>query len=256
MRSPIRPNAEEFSCFSAIAEKIPKGSVVETFLFLSGEIEINLSESDRFVICRTTNYPIYEFWRCAKEDPDKIAEISAHLYKTIFDEERIFSLLQSKWTTYKDPFMRASLFFLLNRCSSRGKISDGDFAPQNLNIFAINNLKKFDGQNLHLWYDEEVTFLESLDKIGESTEYIIIPARRYSRGILTGRGSGSVEDTQFNHRRLNQRLLEMKTKWILLYKFESELLKLYKDCNITLLNKHGRETTEEKECEDLIIANF
>tara|TARA_R100000008_G_C3583925_1_gene170655 strand:+ start:878 stop:1648 length:771 start_codon:yes stop_codon:yes gene_type:complete len=256
MRSPIKPSAEEFTCFRAVAAKIPKGSIVETFLFFSGEIEVNLSEADRFVVCRTTNYPIYEFWRCVKEDADKIAEISAHLYKTIFDEEKIFALLQAKWTTYKDPFMRASLFFLLNRCSSRGKISDGNFTPHNLNIFAINNLKKFDSQNLHLWYDEEVSFIESLDKIGESTEYIFIPARTYSRGLLSGKGSGSIEDTQFNHRKLNQKLLKMKTKWVLLYKFNPELLRLYKDCNITFLNKYGRETSNEKECEDLIIANF
>ena len=256
MRTPIKSNTDEFKCFRAVQKIIPPNSVVNSFLFFSGEIEFNLAESDRFVVARTDCYPIYEFWRCAFNDPSKIMEISRHFYNTLFDEEKIFELLQTNWASYKDPFVRAALFFLLNRCSESGMISSGRFQPKNFNAFALTNLKKFNPQNLYMWYDEDSTLLDSLDNIQEGVDYLLLPVGKYKRNLLEGNYEGSLEDTYINHRMLHQKMLSITKKWVILYKFHPEVVKLYKDYNITMLNKYGRQTDVEGESEELIIANF
>jgi|TARA_R110000824_G_scaffold160957_1_gene335933 DNA adenine methylase len=230
--------------------------VVNSFLFFSGEIEFNLAQADRFVVARTSNYPIYEFWRCAFDDPGKIMEISRHFYNTLFDEEKIFKLLQTNWASYKDPFVRAALFFLLNRCSSTGMISSGKFTPNNFNAFALTNLKKFNPQNLYTWYDEKSTLLGSIDSVDESVDYLLLPVGEYKRNLLEGNYEGSLEETYINHKHLHQKMSDITKKWIILYKFHPEAAALYKDYNIIKLNKYGRPTDNNKEAEELIIANF
>ena len=109
MKSPIKENINNFKALSVLKDTIPKGSVVDSFLFFSGEVELNLAESERFVIAHTNKYVIYEFWKCAMEDPVRIAEISEFIYP--IGDEKLFHVFQEDWPKYKDHFTRSALFF-------------------------------------------------------------------------------------------------------------------------------------------------
>ena len=63
MISPIK-SSNSFNCKRDILKIIPEGSVVSTFLFFDGELDLWLAEADRVVRAHTNKYVIYEFWKC------------------------------------------------------------------------------------------------------------------------------------------------------------------------------------------------
>ena len=150
MKSPIKESLNNFKCSAFLKTLIPRGSIVNSFLFFDGGVEFNLTESDRFVVAHTTKYVIYEFWKCAMENPARIAELSESLYP--IGDEKAFHLFQENWPKYQDHYTRSALFFLLNRCSESGWISAGKFDDKNFNPLALSHLKKFSPKNFFLKY--------------------------------------------------------------------------------------------------------
>jgi len=55
---------------------------------------------------------------------------------------------------------------------------------------------------------------------------------------------------------MQKTLQETKQKWVILYKKHPEILELYGDHNIIMIDAYGRETKNQKRCEELVIANF
>ena len=75
MLSPLKENITNFKSTHVIKELIPTGAVVDSYLLFSGEIELNLAQSDRFVVAHTNKYVIYEFWKSTMEEPWRVAEM-------------------------------------------------------------------------------------------------------------------------------------------------------------------------------------
>ena len=160
MKSPIKENINNFKCGPLLREKMPRGSVVHSFLFFDGNIEFDLARTGRFIAAHTTKYVIYEFWKCAMEDPKRIAELSQFFFP--IEEENIFHILQEEWPKYRDPFVRSALFFLLNRCSESGHISAGKLNARYYNPVALSHLRRFTIDNFHLHLTEGEDFLQGL----------------------------------------------------------------------------------------------
>ena len=72
-----------------------------------------------------------------------------------------------------------------------------------------------------------------------------------------GKSRGN-ETTIVNHKALATKLKEIDKdqKWIVVYIFHAELLKLYEDYNIVGLDKYGNVKNNPKEWKELVIANF
>ena len=87
-------------------------------------------------------------------------------------------------------------------------------------------------------------------------DYTLIPAGRFSYNFFEEGKNKGIEETTIDHRLLNQKFKTFKKKSILLYKYHRAAANLYRDFNITMIDKHGRATKEASNCEDLIIANF
>ena len=152
MKSPIKDSTRKFNCLPLLKKIIKEKSVIHSFLFYGGEVEFNLSEHNRFICAHTNKFVIYEFWKYALEDPHKIHEIvTSDIFK--FDGDNMFNILQEHWPTYKDPYVRSSLFFLLNRCSSAGLVSSGKLDIKNFNPIALSYLRSFNPSNFHLIFD-------------------------------------------------------------------------------------------------------
>ena len=45
-------------------------------------------------------------------------------------------------------------------------------------------------------------------------------------------------------------------KCVITYFKHSQLFKIYKDYNMTMIDQYGRETDDKKKCTEVIIANF
>ena len=254
MKSPIKENINNFKALSALKDIIPKGSVVDSFLFFSGELEFNLGESERFIIAHTNQYVIYEFWRCALEDSTRVAEISEFIYP--IGDEKLFYVYQENWPRYKDQFSRSALFFLLNRCSESGWISAGKFDDKNFNPVALSHLKRFSPKNFFLTLDKANTLNEALTTSTMKGEYMLLPVGKYDYNFFEYGKSKGYEMTTILHKELNNHLQNIEKKWIVLYKTHPQLFKLYENSNIIMIDKYGRKTTDKENCEELVIANF
>ena len=252
MKSPIK-EVNGFKCLSELKRIIPKGSVINSFLFFSGGIEFNLADSGRFVIAHTHKDVIYEGWDCAVKNPKQIAEMSRFLFP--IEDANTFHILQENWPTYPDPFARSALFFLLNRCSDSGWISAGKLAHHNFNPIALSYLNKFNPRNFYIMWDEEENLTENI-KNAKPSDFLLLPVGKFSYNFFEHGKSKGHEMSTVHHKNLCETLKENKSKWVVIYKYHPQLFKLYKEYNISMINKFGKLTTDTQQCEEVLIANF
>jgi len=254
MKTPLKDATHNGRCVAALKKKIAPRSVIDTYLFYGGKAELNLASYDRFVIAHTTNYYVHEFWDCLSRHPRKLYDIiTSDVFK--FDEE-MFSHLQESWPMRADPYIRASLFFLLNRCSEKGLISSGELSMQNFTPVALNYLRTFKApKNFHLVLDEEQTVISSLDN-ANPRGYIFVPCGDFSYNLFEEGKNKAYEGTTFKHTEVCSILASKSSPWVVSYNYHPGVLKLYEKFNITLIDKYGNETSNEQNCEEVLIANF
>jgi hypothetical protein len=256
MNSPIKDLTRNFNCLNELKKKIPRGSVVHSYLFYSGEIEIGLSAHQRFVCAHTSKYVIHEFWDCLLKDSGKIHDIvTSDVFS--FENENMVSILQENWAHYKDPYVRAALFFLLNQRSESGSISNGKVVQESLNPLNLATLKNLQLSNFHIEHDAEEDVVKSIMDAPPS-DCLLIPVGDFNYNLLEHGKNKGIEDETLNHSNLHKALTTelMQRKWAVLYHWHPELLKLYNGYNITGIDKYGREIQNSDIPEELIIANF
>jgi len=259
MKPLIKDNLN-FKSLSAVKELIPRKSIINSFLFYSGALELSLAHDGRFVAAHTTRQAVYEFWRCVMEDALSVATRVQLFSKLIADEgsfssEKTFTILQESWAKYSDPWTRSAYFFLLNHCSESGLISSGKLNIKYFSPLSITNLKSFKPNNFHIHFDPQEDFMTALASTDEA-DYLLLPVGRYSYNLFEhGKSKGS-ETTTVHHKKLYENLKNHPKKWVVLYKSHPDIFKLYADHNITMINKYGRKTTQMSACEDIVIANF
>jgi hypothetical protein len=207
------------------------------------------------VVARTTNQLVYEFWECVIEDSDRIHQIlTSDVLK--FKDARMFEALQETWPTFQDPFVRSSLFFLLNRCSDTGFPSYGNLDISSFNPLSLSYLKRFKAPpNFHIKLIPE----EGIEKrLRSSTQdYLVVAPGAYKFNLFEHGAPKSYEETILNHDELYTALSSnTEQKWALVYNYHSRLSKLYQNYNQIMVNKYGAITKEKNECEEIIIANF
>ena len=251
MRTPIKNLKKTTNCLTKVKDLIPKGSIVETHLFYDGSIEFNLCENERFVIANTNKYVVYEFWSCALRDPKRIADIAEYMFPIL--NEQTFDILQKEWAHYKDPYMRSALFFLLNRCSSIGMISHGEFDIKNYNPFALSALRLFNPENFHLMGSHNKKLEKSVGFIDSST-HIFIHAGKFSFNFFEHGKTESLEELKFSHDKLLQRLSTTDKKAVIVYDFHPRLKTYNKSFDIVYLDHSGKET-DEVNAKEIILHN-
>ena len=79
MKTPIRNPLFETKANSVLENLIPRGTVVESFAFYSGDVEFHLSNRDRFVSAYTEKDIIYDVWSTLFADTTSAAEISSRI---------------------------------------------------------------------------------------------------------------------------------------------------------------------------------
>ena len=206
MPSPIKNIKNKTNCFSVVSRILKKGDVIDYYPFFSGELPSKLTSSERFVIGHTENYIVYEFWACLKKDPLRIAQIAESFFPNL--NENTFDILKKNWYSYKDPFVRSALFFLLNRCSSAGMITHGEFDTKNFNSFALRDLKSFSHDNMHINLLKEKSIIDFKENI------VVINGGKYQRSFLHNEKVLGLEETDLHHDFLLKNLKNSKSLFV------------------------------------------
>ena len=247
MRTPIRNPLGETKANSFIESLIPAGSVVSSYGFYCGSVEFYLSNRGRFISAHTTKLPVFEFWKTVFEDPHPAAEIASRVLPLKYEKD--FSLLQEQWFKYRNPNVRAALFYLLNNCSSTGYVSKGEMDVKNYNPISLARLRKFiKPEDFYLSHIED-----SVKHIMENKDCDIVFAQfdKYRKDILSAGINKGVEEEVL---KLEQVFTTLgKRKFVFLTK-PSKLLRNFTGCNIVFLDKYGRET-DENNTQEIILHN-
>jgi len=260
MKSPIRDDLN-FKCGGAVKELIPKRSIVSSFLFYSGGIELNLATNNRFVVAHTNRPLVYEFWYWAVNDPAHIATQAQYYFENLLSEDplwsvdKMFTSMQENWFRKENAAVRVVYFFLLNRCSEGGHISSGKLNKQHFNPMALSHMKNFKPQNFFIKFDKEEDFLSTLGENDES-EYLLFPVGECSYNFFEHGKNKGFETTMVHHEGLSEMLKQRDKKWVVLYKNHKRVFDLYKGYHIIMVDQYGRKTNRKDKCEDIVIANF
>ena len=255
MKSPIKDLVKKTRCIGMLKAIIPRGSVIDSFLFYSGEVEFGLSAVDRFVNAHTNSYPVYEFWSCMEKDNHRLYDIvNSDIFK--FQSPEMFPILQENWVSYQDPYIRSALFFLLNSCSEYGRVSSGPLNVANYNPMSLSYIKSYKPlPTFHLTHTDAKEWL-SVVGAETSADYLYVPAGRFAYNLFAHGKSIGWEETEVNHRLLLKKLSSIQTKWIVTYNYHKALKSHCKDFHFRMVDKYGRLTSHDEECCEIIVTNF
>ena len=252
MRTPIKDLRHVSKALPVLKNIIPTGSKIESFLFFSGDLEVNLAEDDRFVTAHTSEYSVYDFWLTLFEDPESIVENVKFFYP--FPDKHVFNVFQETFSQQKNPAVRAALFFLLNRCSESGTVSHGDFDQSNFNPLALSYIKRFKRNNLDVKLDGDL--YNALTKVSDA-DFIFIPAGKFNYTFFQEGMNTGDDQTRFDHDKLANILRTLNKKTIILYSYHPKVISLYKDYKTKiLLDKYGKITHDNDKATEVLIANF
>ena len=254
MKSPIKNKVHDTKALHQVLKLIPEGSVVDSYLFFGGDLELSLSKYNRFICARTTRYVIYEFWMCLMQEPKRLYDIiSSEHFK--FDEVDL-PYMQKKWAHFKGHDMRSAMFYLLNKCTKNGDISFGEIGKNILTHADMADLVTFrKPNNMHIIFDK-TDFETSLSK--NYGDYIIISAGKHSNNFFEDGKAYGLEQRKIDHKKLFEFFNLSPKKIILIYNYKPTIIRDYKNSAKTLLmlNQHGNVVEDASQCKEILIANF
>tara|TARA_Y100001937_G_C7131524_1_gene337689 strand:+ start:2484 stop:3248 length:765 start_codon:yes stop_codon:yes gene_type:complete len=254
MKSPIKNKIHDTKALHQILKIVPEGSIIDSYLFFGGNLELSLSKYNRFVCAHTNRYVVYEFWMCLLENPNRLYQILTSDHFKF--EEYDLQYIQKKWAHFKDQYARSSMFFLLNTCTAHGQISYGEIEQNKISNATLADLKTFTKpKNFHLIFDQS-DFLDSLDKA--HGEYTIISAGNFTLNLLNDSNSTGLEETDVEHNKLYEMFKSSERKIILIYNNTPAVIRRYGQNSKTFLmiDKYGNLCQDETDCQEVLIANF
>lgn len=240
---------------NVIKQLIPPGSVVDSYAFYDSKMEFSLAFDRRFVNAYTTSKPIFIFWKCLMYDPKRIYDIVASEIFKFDNSEPTHIALQEVWHKQENPFLLAALFFTLNRSSDTGYVSSGAVDLEKLTPVIIQKIKTFVApENFHINYMES----DIHDKIKCDTEsdYILLPAGDFEYGLFDHGKSLAIEQTYIKHRELIKICNDKHNKIVIVYNFSPKVLAAYKGNRIIMVDKYGKETSQQERAKEVVVANF
>ena len=258
MKTPIKLPDREFKALSAVKKLFPAGSYIHSFLLYNAGLEIPLSTDGRYVISHTNKYSIYEFWTCLSLNPEQVQKVIEHFDN--IEDKNIFYLLQETLPTYPDPYLRAGIFFLLNKYSKTGYVSRGKFDPSSYNPLALANLRRVSFQNFMVTYNKEQDLIKNMKNIKTRCDYIFVPVGDFSLNLLRDKEGDfnalAYDQTFVDTKALKQFITETDKKTAYLYHYKPSVAKFFKDQKLYFVDKWGRPTNEENKAKEVIVANF
>ena len=253
MKSPLL-DKNAFKSAKVLKEIFPANSIIESYLLYSGAMEVELARSNRFVIAHTNRYPTYEFWWMAKNKAFRVGSLAESVFQTM--PEPMLYKFQENWFEQRDPYYRAALYYILNRCSDVRSVSCGKVSKESLRPYSFESFKKFELDNFYVLLDKFDDVCQCVAASDTKSDFKFFPIGPYRVKLLESEYSGTAEQSLINHQNLYRMLKAANYKWATLYKKHRKLFKKYKDYNIIMVDKYGNRTLQQDNCEDVIVTNF
>jgi hypothetical protein len=254
MRTPLKePN--EFVSSHVLKNIIPPDVPIKSYAFFSGQIEFPLLKKRENVTFLTNKIAIYDFWKHLLAKPDVVALHAEAMHKQT--THGTIETYQRELLTYREPYMRAAIFYLLNTYSDDGNVSFGTYDLNNYNPLSLRRLRDLikNPYELELKY-YPATYVEEGLHYADSEDLIFIPVGAYHPSLLLTGLSEGFDTYAFNHQQLQKTLSGMENKFVLCYKYHPSLRDLYSGFNLTYVNKYGSSTRRPDLAEDVIITNL
>ena len=247
MKTPIRNPLFKTKSNSILENIIARGSVVESFAFYSGDVEFYLSNRGRFVSAYTEKDVIYDVWSTIFTDTTSAAEISSRILP--LKDEKEFTVLQEQWSKFKNPDVRAALFYFLNNCSDSGYVSKGAMNTTNYNPVSLSRLKKFiKPEHFHLSKTEN-----TINQIKKSNaDVIFLQFPKFTKSFLDEGINRGIEEENINIENLS--IVAKDKRYVLLTEPTKFLFDMF-DCNFTLVDQYGRQTKNLSNAKEVILHN-
>ncbi len=182
----------------ALKKKIPASSVINSFFFFLGEVELGLAGAQRFISAHTNSAVIHEFWTSLLRNPQLVRDIARSDQFRMLGNPQMFALLQENWRTYRDPYVRTALFYLLSHTSHSGLPSSGEYKPQDFGPGHWRAIEQLDSSNLHVTYFQEDDVVKyALSR--PSGDYMLYALGRFAHNTLNQRLHRGPEETTIDH---------------------------------------------------------
>ena len=254
MRSPLK-DPHNFRCAPALSEILPAECTVKSFAFLSGQMEFALMGEGRKFTFLTNKIAIYDFWKHAFDNPYVVARHAAAMHENT--TSACIDTYRKDLLTYREPHMRAAIFYLLNRYSDRGNIFSGTFNMGNyspLSTRYLKNLKSHDYELELFFYPEN--YVEEGFKYLKDEDLVLLPIGPYKPSLLITGVSEAYDEYAINTNVLDNALEELSQPFAICYHYDSRIPQRYKKYNIAYTTKHGNLTRNERTAHEAIITNF
>jgi hypothetical protein len=254
MRTPLKePN--NFVSAHVLKSIIPPDIPIKSYAFFSGQMEFPLLKKRERVTFLTNKIAIYDFWKHLLDKPEVVALHAEAMHKQT--TQGTIEAYQRELLTYREPYMRAAIFYLLNAYSDDGSVSFGTYDINNYNPLSLRRLRELvkNPYEIELKY-YPATYVEEGLHYAESEDLIFIPVGVYNAPLLITGLSEGFDTYAYNHQQLHNTLSEMENKFVLCYKYSPRLRDLYARFNLTYVDKYGNSTRHHHRAEDVIITNF
>src|SRR5581483_3572715 len=219
-KSILRYPGGKFRAVDIIFSLIPETTTRMCSPFLGGGcVEINCARNKIRVYGYDIFTPLVEFWQCVLSDPIRLANTVEEYYP--LSRERFYDL-QKTQRNHKSKYVRAAIFYVLNRSSFSGSTLSGGMSPghHRFNKPAIQRLREFKVENLSV---KRLDFTKSISKHRNDLLYLE-PPYMIDQTLYGVKGDAH---RHFDHERL-AKILRTREKWILSYNDSPEIHELYK----------------------------
>lgn len=246
-RSPLRYPGGKSKAVELIRAYIPQGTKKLAAPFLGGgSVELACAASGIKVYGADAFEPLVNFWEQAKAQPVLLAE-RVRCYHPLSKPK--FYSLQKGFADLSDPFERAAVFFVLNRCSFSGTTLSGGMSPGHprFNMNAIARLRDFRAKNLN------VRCADYKDTIRRHRDKLLYLDPPYANG---GRLYGERGDMHegFDHEELAEEL-KQRDGWILSYNNSDVVRDLYREYDV-LVPSWSYGMSGDKKSKEILIVNL
>ena len=233
LKSPLRYQNDKRKAASIVNQLIPADvdKIISPF-FRGGALEVALINRGYKIDGHIDFKNLHEFWRCLLDDPQQLYNF-AHYFYPIKDKD-IFYLLQQKINDHDDAFIRAALFYVMNRCTEKGTITSGKLMEGHpeFNEYSLEKLKRFSTDGLNVFCSQTLNVVDSCDGF-----MLCCPPDYRTETLLSPSPSAQSEKPSINHIELNNKLNE-KNNWILLVNYHKNLIKMYSEHQKVYLDKN------------------
>ncbi len=263
LKTPLRYPGGKSRVAPMLIEKFPSGIKEFREPFLGGaSVALLFSQKNPEIpVWVNDKYEyLYNFWVTLQEDGDALSDVLVGIKEDHSTEEKAKELFISakEEISKADPFRKAVLFWILNKCSYSGLTENSSFSAsasrQNFTTRGAKHLKNI-SEIIQHWEITNLDYTEVLQPDGDGVFCFLDPPYKIGSYLY---GTNAEMHKTFNHEDFIAECKKSPNKWMVTYNNDIDLKEGYKGYNqeefrITYGMKHRADNRHKSE---LLVTNF